>query len=327
MVSNYYLEEMYEMEDTRLMILGTTYTIDRYSANRYIAFLKDIINSLDKPFIVSFTGFPEFKLNEEYHHYSISRVSNYLLSLSDIEDGSFQEKIIEIADEDTEWTIHRNEELKYIAYRKYTLKPHVQKLAMEKFNEVIKEIADSRAVGKKAETEEFLKNQVRENLYRIVKVYDKQMPQGGENGVDGFLDVDIQGLNDESIRFIAKDIFDFGSFCFPKRFDGTDDVLNREKWTEEEHKMSRWLNEFSPFSKASSQEKISMAEKPVVSVASKAVTLTAANVVDSFSKRFKKHMHEPLQERTERISASLGSFKERVQNKKKELDKDRGVSL
>jgi len=86
----------------------------------------------------------------------------------------------------------------------------------------------------------------RQAQFKVSKVYKHINPSGGEeNGQDGYYDADITD-DSNTIRFVAKNVFDFGFFTYPKRVEGTDNVFNRESWTDQEKKVSEWLYEFSP---------------------------------------------------------------------------------
>lgn len=115
----------------------------------------------------------------------------------------------------------------------------IEHIKQEKIEAV--RIADERIKKWKKEKEERLK------LFTIIKVYHKQMPTGGElDGQDGYYDADLKHITGE-VRMVARNVFDFGFYCYPKRVEGTDDVFNRGKWTELEKQAEKWLGEFSPF--------------------------------------------------------------------------------
>lgn len=42
---------------------------------------------------------------------------------------------------------------------------------------------------------------------------------------------------------IQRDVFDVGTWCYPKRLAGTD-TFNMNGWTDEEKDLAKWLNEF-----------------------------------------------------------------------------------
>lgn len=98
---------------------------------------------------------------------------------------------------------------------------------------------------KAEEEKEKRKKEERYNAFKIVKVYKKTYPKGGEFGVDGYFDADItDGV--ETIRFVSRNVFDFGCFCYPKRLEGTEKALYKKHFTEQELKINSWLEEFSP---------------------------------------------------------------------------------
>jgi hypothetical protein len=86
----------------------------------------------------------------------------------------------------------------------------------------------------------------RQAQFNIKKVYRQINPKGGEDGQDGYYDADItDGKN--TVRFVARNVFDFGFYTYPKRLEGTDNIFKVENWTEFEERISNWLTEFSPF--------------------------------------------------------------------------------
>lgn len=223
---------------------------DEGELNERLAYIKDVINTLDKSFIVSFTGFPDFDLTTEYHSSKVYEVKDYIFSLSNIEDGqgSFYKQLEAITDLDVEWTERRNRDLLYEAYKKYTFKPEIQVIAKKRLEEVVGEIEERLIELKENKKQELLVKESLQARYAIKKVYSKRLPKGGEDGQDGFFDADIVSIKSgETVRFIHKDIFDFGVISFPKRLGGSDKIYLRELWTDEEKEISNWLSEFGVF--------------------------------------------------------------------------------
>jgi len=90
-----------------------------------------------------------------------------------------------------------------------------------------------------------IENTIKDNSiskeYTVKKIIEKQMPIGGENGVDGYIDVILVDLQGEETRIIYRDVFDFGAYGYPKRVEGTDDVFHQENWTKKELEGVRYV--------------------------------------------------------------------------------------
>ncbi len=73
-------------------------------------------------------------------------------------------------------------------------------------------------------------------------------PRGGEDGTDGYIDAVYRDTaSGEDIRMVNRDVFDFGCYSYPKRVEGTEDVLKRDNWTDDEKRLSKWIAEFGGF--------------------------------------------------------------------------------
>jgi len=85
--------------------------------------------------------------------------------------------------------------------------------------------------------------------YAVIKIYTLLLPKGGEeDGQDGYFDGILKHIEtSKEIRMVARNVFDFGFYVYPKRVESTDDVFHKENWTEEEKQFSLWLSRFSPF--------------------------------------------------------------------------------
>ena len=93
----------------------------------------------------------------------------------------------------------------------------------------------------------FEKLQEESKQWKIIRTYSEELPKGGENGRDGYIDADYQSINGEIIRFVCRNVFDVGRYNYPKRVEGTKDVLDSSNWTEAEHNLSDWLCKFGQF--------------------------------------------------------------------------------
>lgn len=149
---------------------------------------------------------------------------------------------------DQEWGEWRNRNLAYEVYHKYTLKPEYVEMLLREIEQLITEVEGkleeflAQREQKKIEEENYKKS------FEVIKVYKKVMPRGGEDGRDGYYDADILNTDSKKItRMVARNVFDFGFYTYPKRLEGTKDMFNRNNWTEEEINVSKWLNRFPPF--------------------------------------------------------------------------------
>lgn len=82
--------------------------------------------------------------------------------------------------------------------------------------------------------------------YKITVKYELKHPHGRDHGY-----ADFALRNKETgkvIRVVASNVFDFGFYTYPKRVEGTDDVFNKNRWSEEEKEACKWMKEFPPFS-------------------------------------------------------------------------------
>lgn len=151
--------------------------------------------------------------------------------------------------EDVEWGDERNKGYQYRFYIKYQLKDNIIKLCEEKINEWIIGITD---ISEKLSNEERKQKEERESRrkrYQIIKTYKLICPQGGEDGRDGYADMEIINIESgETMRMIARNVFDFGFYVYPKRLEGTDMIFEQESWNKEEIEINDWINQFPPFS-------------------------------------------------------------------------------
>lgn len=148
---------------------------------------------------------------------------------------------------DEEWNKWRNRNYKFEAYQKYKMKSeYVQRL-----NGIVDAWIDEGEkkldVLNKEKEETKRKLEEERKKYTIKDVYKNISPTGGEKGVDGYFDALIEKQNSQALRVVARNVFDFGYYTYPKRVEGTDEVISRENWTEEEKDACNWLSKFSPF--------------------------------------------------------------------------------
>lgn len=123
--------------------------------------------------------------------------------------------------------------------------------AVKYFLETKERVAREEEEKRRREEEERLRKrkerEEKEKLFKIVQVHKKIYPRGGENGIDGYWDGTLEYVaTGEKIRMVARNVFDFGYYCYPKRVEGTDEVFKKENWTEIEQKVVEWLKDFPP---------------------------------------------------------------------------------
>lgn len=165
----------------------------------------------------------------ERHGHSNDNLIDYLLSVSD---------------EDADWTEERNRGLTDIYYHKLKLHDDVaQEIAnvasakLEEAKQVIDKINEEKAAAAAAKKE-------REQRWTKVLEY-KFLPAG--KGQDGYLDADYRSADGDIIRFVSRDVFDFGCYSYPKRLEGTEDALNNGTFSGLEIDLMNYLAEFGPF--------------------------------------------------------------------------------
>jgi len=119
------------------------------------------------------------------------------------------------------------------------------------FLEIKERIEQERKEKERKEQEEHEKwlkeREEKRKQFTIVKTHRLTLPKGGETGVDGYFDADLQNQEGDIIRMVARNVFDFGYYVYPKRTEGSDQVFEKSSWTEQEKQAAKWLHEFPPF--------------------------------------------------------------------------------
>lgn len=122
------------------------------------------------------------------------------------------------------------------------------KIFLETKERIQKEKEEVDKKAKEAYKKRKKEREQRKLQFTIVKTYKLQYPKGDEfNGQDGYFDADLKSIDGQIIRMVARNVFDFGYYCYPKRVEGSNSVFKRENWTEIEKQAEKWLHEFSPF--------------------------------------------------------------------------------
>ena len=165
-----------------------------------------------------------------------------------VNEEHIRECLLKCSTEDKEWTEQRNKGLTGIFYRKVTFLPEIQDMVCNKLNEYLQNLNTiySEMTVEKQQKKEKIDKQKKE--WNITKTFEKIYPAGGENGSDGYIDAEYISQNGDIIRMVSRDVFDVGCYSYPKRLEGTDDVFNRESWTESEKQLLIWLSKFGEFS-------------------------------------------------------------------------------
>lgn len=233
-----------------VQITGDTFTVDSSNIKSYIALLEDHIASLNKPFIYDCNS-PFFHLPASSQHTeTLYGGFRFLRSVSNLEEGDFEDVLENMCNEDEEWTRERNKKYKYLVYRKFIFKEDAQKKIKSSLEESLHRLKETLEKWEDDKKRKQIEKQKFFEKYSVSKTHALQIPKGGEYGQDGFFDGEIKNnQTGETERFIAKNIFDFGFIAFPREFADSDNVFKVDEWTEEQKAISRWLVEFSPFSK------------------------------------------------------------------------------
>jgi hypothetical protein len=232
------------MTEANVTILNTDYTLGYRQAKGFVRYTKELLKSLDKPFIFTHNDFSSTSTSSEYRGDEIYSILPYLQSLAGTDDLG-KKTLLQFADEDEEWTAERNKDYPSIIYRKVTLKPFAQVLLRQELSDILTllEIALATLTGlDMTESDDW--NQIRDK-YQCGKIYHFKRP---EAGTDGYFDAEIINTSTgESTRFIQKDIFGVKSFSYPHRVQDSADVLDATKHTDEERNIEKWLSYFGPF--------------------------------------------------------------------------------
>ena len=69
--------------------------------------------------------------------------------------------------------------------------------------------------------------------FSIKEIHEKVLPYGGENGVDGYIDVTLSVEGGEDVRVVYRDVFDFGEYGYPKRLEGKN-AFRKDLYTKDE---------------------------------------------------------------------------------------------
>ena len=149
--------------------------------------------------------------------------------------------------EDKEWTKVHNKGYTDIFYRLITFHPEIREMVVHKLEGYIEELKELQLEMQEEERKEKEETEKRRQKWSLAKTYTRRLPRGGEDGCDGYIDAEYTSASGTTIRMVNRDVFDFGTYSYPKRLEGTDNMFKWETWTEEERALARWLSEFGEF--------------------------------------------------------------------------------
>ena len=212
---------------------------------------------IDEPQILSSEGYPfnciTFCL-KDLHEHPISNdfldwlISNEIPKLKpETKNENYISRILSVSTVDEEWTKERNSEYNRTVYTKISFNDDIKKIVKDKIDEYISQLKKilTEEEDKKKKMEEKLQEESKQ--WKKIRTYSEELPKGGENGRDGYIDADYQSINGEIIRFVCRNVFDVGRYNYPKRVEGTKDVLDSSNWTAAEQDLSGWLCKFGLF--------------------------------------------------------------------------------
>lgn len=232
------------MTNAKVTILNTDYVLNYRQAKGFVRYTKEVLQSVDKPFIFTLNEFTTTSESVAYRGDEIYSLLPYLQSLSGT-DRLGKETLLQFADEDEEWTKERNKDYSSILYRKVTLKPFAQVLLKQELSDILALLEVALATIAEQDVNESNEwEQIREK-YRCGDIHQLERPKAG---TDGYFDAEIiNTVTGESTRFIQKDIFGVKRFSYPYRVQDSADVLDTTNRTEEERNVEKWLSYFGPF--------------------------------------------------------------------------------
>lgn len=193
-----------------------------------------------KPTVLSYVGYDpiDFFVLGDRHYIQSHMVDEIEQLAMRITHRSFiQEAILECSTDLTH-VIRSN------MYRDIRLNPCITDPITEMLDQYIADISKLRTeIAKNIEIEKREKEK-RKEKWKEIHRYTFIRPNEDD---DGYLDADYESQDGSIIRMVSRDVFDFGCYSYPKRVEGTEDVLYSERHTEKERDLEKWLYEFGPF--------------------------------------------------------------------------------
>ena len=127
-----------------------------------------------------------------------------------------------------------------------TFKSEIANAMAEQLDNVINFLQKKLDKIAQAEAEERADYEAHKNDWQRIKTYKKVLPRGGENGVDGYIDADYKNTaTGEVIRYVYRDVFDFGIYGYPKHAEGEGALEYKENETE--RALWKWLYRYGEF--------------------------------------------------------------------------------
>lgn len=230
--------------------------VHKYSLNfevkSDIEIIKRLKEEIRKPQILSYYGLETVHFNIGGGDDSIGSDCMqwiYEQNKDRLNEKYIRECLLKCSTEDEKWTEWRNSNLTGVFYRKITFLPEIQDTVCKALDEYLNDLSVilTELTKEGMEQEEDIERQKEE--WNVTNVYKDVHPSGGEGGIDGYFDAEYTSKNGDVVRMVNRDVFDVGVFFYPKRLEGTDDVLKRSLWTEPEKQLATWLNKFGKFKK------------------------------------------------------------------------------
>lgn len=209
--------------------------------------LENILNKIKAPLILSYCGLEiiDFFISSDDNGICDDCINwIYDTYKEKVKANNIRDCMLKCAIEDEEWTKERNKDLTGIFYRKITLLPDVQNLVsneIERFISKLKTMYNDLMNEYKEQEKENERNKAK---WKKTHVYKKILPT--YKG-DGYIDAEYTFENGEKIRMVSRDVFDVGSFSYPKRLEGNEEIFNQKQWTELEIQLNEWLLKFGEF--------------------------------------------------------------------------------
>lgn len=205
---------------------------------------------ISRPQILSYEGLEtiRFHVHDDRNNIGYDLVNwIYRLIRDETHTIYIRDCLLAAATEDREWTERRNRDYNGVYYRKITFNHDVRDKVIAKLDRYIAEAERVRADIVAAAEQRKADKERRRARWMLVETYKDVKPTGGEMGRDGYRDATYRNADGEMLRFVSRDVFDFGAYSYPKRVEGTDDVLRRDSWSDVERDLADWLYEFGPF--------------------------------------------------------------------------------
>lgn len=217
----------------------------KHEAEEAMTVIEKLLESIDKPFVCD--------VNKPFNVWHFPGDSHWCLGFDLVrfltvgKGENIIDSLCKVAELDKEWTDERNKDLAYTCYYMFTLKEETRNAAKEKLEEIHFKFS---ACAAEISAQEEAKKAAMKKLYdsfEVVKVFRLIQPTSGEDGYDGYCDISVRDRETgKETRIVHRNVFDFGVYCYPKRVEGTDDVLSSKSWDDDELKAARWVRKFSP---------------------------------------------------------------------------------